>query len=48
MIIVSIPAVASAMALTRPAGPPPMTAASAVLFSRRLFTGRLGDHHENR
>jgi hypothetical protein len=35
------------MALTRPAGPPPMTAASAVLMLCALSTSRLGLHQGN-
>src|SRR3984957_3891013 len=47
MISVSTPAAASATALTRPAGPPTMTAASAVLMLCALFTSRLGIHQGN-
>ena len=37
-----------AMALMKPAGPPPMTATSTALFSLALLKGALGDHQENR
>ena len=43
---VSTPAVASAMALTRPAGPPPITATSAVWLSLAVLTNALSDHQE--
>src|SRR5580704_5791807 len=45
---VSTPAVASAMAATRPAGPPPMTATSAVNASLMPFTPLICDRKSSK